>query len=94
MNDFLFCAMVLALIILLFNINKTCSEGLIDRPSESDINNYKNDIQVNKDVFYGGSFYKAREKMPWIDPIAFEEIRMLAKKNKLNNDSSINAVFN
>jgi hypothetical protein len=89
--EVIYIVIILVLIWIVFK--SKYSEGLVQKPSDLEIKKFTNDVINNKNVFYGGSFYTAREKMPWIDPIAYEELRMLAKQNNLNN-MSIAKVFN
>lgn len=84
---------ILVLVIILCLFKPTCYEGLISKPTDIDIKKFTSEVIGNKEVFHNGSFYNAREKMPWIDPIAYEEIRMLANQNNLDNNSII-SVFN
>ncbi len=90
--DVLYIAVIVVLLLLIFK--PTCSEGLTSKPTVSDVNKYTGEIIQNREVFGGkGTFYSAREKMPWIDPIAYEEVRQLARSDNLNH-SSIIRVFN
>lgn len=80
--------LVIIVILILLIFKPKCPEGLVSKPSNQEINKFTNEIIQNRELFGGNStFYIAREKMPWIDPIAYEDIRMLARQNILNKDS-------
>mgnify|MGYP001593462398 FL=1 len=83
---FIYISIIILLI--LYIITTKCSEGLSNKPNQADIINYTSDIMQNREIFGSrGTFYNARNKMPWIDPILYEDARMLAMRNNLNNES-------
>ncbi len=90
MEIFVYQLIIIVLLVLL--LKPKCSEGLVTKPTGEDIHKYSKDILINREVFKNGTFYRAREKMPWIDPIVYEEVRLLATKNNLN-DVSVQTIF-
>ena len=89
--EVIYILIIFVLVLVIFK--PKCSAGLVSKPNTQEIQMYTLDVMRNRNVFHGGSFYTAREKMPWIDPIAYEEIRMLARNNILTKDSIVR-VFN
>ena len=81
--------MILLLLILLLAVllmpKRDCMTG--GKPSNGQVIKYTNDMLKNQHVFIGGTLYEAKEKMPWIDPIIYEDARNLARQNKLNRES-------
>lgn len=85
---------VLCIVIILLLLRyPNCKEGLTSKPTDADISRYSSEVLQNRELFNNSSFYNARKKMPWMDAIAYEEIRLLAMNNNLNNNS-VNSVFN
>jgi predicted type IV restriction endonuclease len=79
------------LIVLLFIIAsmmcKTSEEGLISKPSDRDINIYIVEVIKNKNLFGPhGTFYAARELMPWLDALTYEDMRKLLRENRFTAD--------
>lgn len=89
--EVIYIVIIFALLLIIFK--PKCPEGLVSKPNPQEIQKYTSDVISNREVFHGGSFYTAREKMPWIDPIAYEEIRMMARGGTLTKDSIVR-VFN
>jgi hypothetical protein len=66
---------VSALMIVLFLGSKR--EGLTSLPTPSEKKKYASEVMENRHLFSAssGSLDKARSKMPWMDPVVFEDIR-------------------
>ncbi len=88
----LFVYQLIIVVLLVLLLKPKCSEGLVSKPTQKDIQKYSKDILVNREVFDNGTFYQAREKIPWLDPIIYEEARLLSTKNNLNN-ISVKTIF-
>ena len=85
--------LLLVVIIIIIAYNIKCKEGLVSRPLGATRQKYINDILNNKNMFdKRHTYYSAREKMPWLDAIIYEEVRHLARQNNLNKNS-LNTVF-
>jgi hypothetical protein len=84
------CILVVFVIAL---VSTNYKEGLVSKPNDAEKVQYFNDIVNNKHIFGGqGTFYEAKEKMPWMDAIIYEDVRQLARQNNLNKNS-VNSVF-
>lgn len=88
--------LIIAFLILLFILWKCSSgsdsEGFVSKPTDADIKKFSDSVLQNNQIFHGGTFYEAREKMPWIDAVTFEDLRILHKNNNLNG-TSLREVF-
>jgi hypothetical protein len=89
-EDWFVIGCIVLILVLIHNTN--CKEGLVSKPTDADISQYSKEVLQNRELFNNSSFYNARKKMPWMDAIAYEEIRLLAINNKLNNQT-INSIF-
>lgn len=78
---------IIVVIILLIHVN-TSKEGLTNKPSNEQIKHMSSDILNNKYLFNSQSnFYSARNKISWIDPVIYEQIRMMKEINRENLSS-------
>lgn len=64
-----------------------CSDcnGFTSKPNTDEIYAYSDEIIKNRDFFKGNhSIYEVRNTLPWIDPIMYEDVIQLSRKNNLN----------
>ena len=84
------CVVIIIIgILVLLNVQ---TEGLTSKPSNFEKQKYTNEILANKNIFAKSTFYNAKEKMPWLDALIYEDVRQLVRQNNLNKNS-INRVF-
>ncbi len=82
---------IVLFIILLWDFN--CKEALTTKPNDAEKQKYINEILNNKKIFGNRhTYYSAKEKIPWMDAIIYEDVRQLARQNNLNKNS-VNNVF-
>jgi hypothetical protein len=81
-----FLCVILTILIIIIIYRNRATEGLVNKPTNDDVEKYTNDIISNRPIF-GGSFYAAREKLPWIDPILYEDARILSKQNNFTREA-------
>jgi hypothetical protein len=67
-------------------------DGFSSKPNQQTILKYTDQMIVHKDVFTK-DMYSAKEKMPWIDPILFEEARLKLRYG-LFNKNELEKLFN
>ena len=77
---------ILLIIVILIIFNKNIDEGFTDYTKKID------EIINNKELFKT-NFYNTRKQLTWIDPIIYEDVRILQKDKNLSKESLIN-VFN
>ncbi len=79
---------VIGILVLVFLIYPDCTEGLIAKPSDAERIEYIDAILNNRTLFTGRyTYYSAKEKIPWLDALIYEEIRQLVRQNNLNKKS-------
>ena len=82
---------IVLFIILLWDFN--CKEALTTKPNDAEKQKYINEILNNKKIFNNRhTYYSAKEKIPWMDAIIYEDVRQLVRQNNLNKNS-VNNVF-
>ncbi len=62
-----------------------------NKPTKIEADLYTQQIIRNKNVF-DTNLYEAKEKMPWIDAITYEDIRKLIRENNFNNKTILSAL--
>lgn len=84
---------IISIVIIFYLSVKECKkQGLHSRPSSEEAAKLSKEIIQNKEYFSDRTYYEAREKMDWLDPVTYEDIRNLSIKNNLNYES-IQKVF-
>jgi len=84
--DSLFLLLVVLLVVFIYK--KPCSEYLTTKPTKSQIAKYTSEVLDNKELFLANStLYQAKERLSWIDPITYEDIRTLQIRDKLSTDN-------
>ena len=86
----LWIVIILALIWLIRKWYKL--DGFSTKPTAEQVTQYTSEMLTNKHVFSGGSIDDAKNVMPWIDPVSYEDARSLHRKNKLNAET-IRGIF-
>ncbi len=66
-------------------------DGFSGRPNENEIRKRINQMVQHQETF-SQSMYKAREKMPWIDAIIYEEARAKLRQGQFNYNN-LNDIF-
>lgn len=79
---------LIAIFILAYLIfaNKKC-ENFQSKPNATEIQKYKSDIMSNKELFQNQTLRDVQKKLPWIDPITFEDVRHLANNNNFHHNT-------
>ncbi len=62
-------------------------EGLTSKPTEAEKVQFTNEIIENKDYFTENGLKKLRNKLPWMDPILYEDVRKLHYGGALNQEN-------
>lgn len=83
MKELTIILIVLLLILIMFKNNKEC---LATRPKDDMIPKMTRDIIENEGMFTGG-IELVRKKLPWVDPVLYEDVRHLAIKKNINADT-------
>ncbi len=91
MDVILFAFFVLLLMVLICHHKKAERSGFVSKPTEAEIAKYGGEIIKNQHLLQVG-FSEAKNAMPWMDAVVYEEARDLARKNKLNS-SSVGLLF-
>lgn len=60
-------------------------DSFSNKPSTTEIDNMVHEIIAHRDSF-SQNMYSAKEKMPWIDAIIYEEVRAKIRENKFNSN--------
>ena len=85
------CVLLIIFMYLLFTMDG--DEGLTNKPTDAEKQGYIDDIINNKSFFSNKkTYYAAKEKLPWLDAIIYEDVRYLVRQNNLNKNS-LNSVF-
>jgi hypothetical protein len=79
---------ILVLLFLLMNC-KNKKDGFDSKPSELQKQKFTDEIIKNRSDFVS-DMYSAREKMPWLDAITYEDVRNLIRENNFNKESILN----
>lgn len=82
----MFWLIVIVILLVILN-NKCCISGFSSRPTDGDIEKFSTDLLKNQHIVNSGKMTEAREKMPWIDPVIFEEARNLNNNNKFDKQT-------
>lgn len=85
MKEGLTVVLIILLIILWNRRNRFACEGFESKPTEEQIGKFTNEMIEHRDAFR--SLKDAKNKMPWIDAITFEDARMLKLGNKFNKEN-------
>lgn len=88
--DVLLVILIVLIIILLFKSYKR-NECFTSKPSSDDVKRYTSEMISHRDMF-GKSFYEARKKMDWLDPVIYEDARRLKISNNFDA-SNLQKVF-
>jgi hypothetical protein len=76
----LFVIILLLFLIVLLPIK----EGFQHRPTPEQKERMISEIKSNKDLFTSGDYYGVRRMMPWVDAVAYEDIRNVIKGGTLD----------
>ena len=83
MKELTIILIALLLILILFKNNKEC---LATRPKDDMIPKMTQDIIENEGMFTGG-IELVKKKLPWVDPVLYEDVRHLSIKKNINTDT-------
>ena len=86
MTELTIILIVLLLILLLVKNNREC---LVSRPKSDMIPKMTQDIIQNEGMFTGG-IELVKQKLPWVDPVLYEDVRNLSIKKNINANTVSN----
>ena len=91
------CINIIIVLIVMFIAYELCNsrnETLVSKPSNVQRHNMIQQVLSNQELFRSpvAKMYDAREQLPWLDGVVYEDLRILYNKNQLNYQN-INNVF-
>jgi hypothetical protein len=82
MDERFLAIVVCMILVVILNIRKECLEI---KPSEAAKIKLANSVVNNQHLFSGTTGFKnARNKLPWLDAVTYEDSRLLSRDGKLN----------
>lgn len=65
----------------------TDREGMRSRPSNKQLDQYTSDIIKNRELFINNSLRGVQREIPWVDPVIYEDIRLLAHRGGMTEQN-------
>lgn len=82
---------IIVLVVILLKDWYCYREGLTKKPTDELREHYITDVLNNQALFDNNvSLAMAKQSLPWIDIIAYEDIRLLKNSNRLNRNTLAN----
>lgn len=91
MDDILILIGVFVLICIVLMYCYSKREGLSSRPNDKEKEKYAEELYANQKVFRGG-FTEVRRRMPWLDPVTYEDARSLLRNGSFTKQNLM-AIF-
>lgn len=81
---------IILVIIMIFLCCGNCGkDGLSVKPDANMRNELADTIMKNKEVFVNSTLYMAKDRIDWIDPVTYEDLRMLSNRNAFTKENVI-----
>lgn len=92
MSASLIIGIVIGYLVCVF-INYKQTESLTTRPNNEEKNGMISEVMKHADLFRNaGNLELARNEMPWMDAIVYEDLRRLMSRNKFNKSDIANVL--
>ena len=83
MTDLTIVLIIILIVLILFKNNR---EYLVSKPKDHMIPKMAQEIMQNEGMFTGG-IESVRKKLPWVDPVLYEDVRNLSFKKNISMDT-------
>lgn len=83
MKDLTIVLIIILIVLILFKNNKEC---LVSKPKAHMIPKMTLEIIQNEGMFTGG-IESVKKKLPWMDPVLYEDVRNLSFKKNISMDT-------
>ena len=81
---------IIVLVVILLKDWYCSKEGLVKKPTDELREQYITAVLDNQALFNNGTLANAKQTLPWIDIITYEDIRLLKNNNRLNRNTLAN----